>query len=171
MQVADGGSDSDYTPGSKRPRKRFTQPKKRYIKIPKRCIASTIRPWIDTHTHTHTHHTHPHAHSSSTGYEHSYESASAVSTGSESEFEPSYTKKKKKKRKGTSEANNTDFVRMTSRKRGVVSYKEPNSDGREGEGSVSGDDVEGVEEGPPLEDNRETIERVLKKRMGPVEGS
>ncbi len=60
---------------------------------------------------------------------------------------------------------------MTSRKRGVVSYKEPNSDGREGEGGVSGDDVEGAEEGPPIEDNRETIERVLKKRMGPVEGT
>ncbi len=99
------------------------------------------------------------------GYEHSYESASAVSTGSESEFEPAYTKKKKRKR--ASEAN-TDFIRMTSRKRGVVSYRESNSGG-EGEGG-SGEGVEGLEEGPQVEDNRDTIERVLKKRIGPVEG-
>ena len=113
-----------------------------------------------SHTHTHTHTHHP---SHSTGYEHSYESASAVSTGSESEFEPAYTKKKRKT------AASSDFVRMTSRKRGVVSYKESNSEGGEGRG-VSEEGVEGWEEVPAVEDNRETIERVLKKRVGPIEG-
>ncbi len=30
MEEVGGDSDSDYNPGSKRPRKRFTQPKNRY---------------------------------------------------------------------------------------------------------------------------------------------
>ncbi len=60
---------------------------------------------------------------------------------------------------------------MTSRKRGVVSYRELISDGG-GEGAgVSGEGVEAWEEGAQVEDNRDTIERVLKKRSGPVEGT
>lgn len=51
---------------------------------------------------------------------------------------------------------------MTSRKRGVVSYKESDEEAVEEE--------EVVEEVVQEEDTRETIDRVLTKRVRPVEG-
>ena len=119
----------------------------------------TSTPQTNTHTHTHT---------CSAGYEHSYESASAVSTSSESEFEPGFSKKKKKNKKSKSHGESSDFIRMTSRKRGVVSYKESVSDNSEGNGVEGGEG--GEEATTQVEDNRETIDRVLRKRVGPVGG-
>ena len=60
----------------------------------------------------------------------------------------------------------SDYVRMTGRKKGAVSYKE--SSGSE----VTDSDmvVEGAEGVPAVEDNREGIEKVLMKRKGRVGG-
>lgn len=113
----------------------------------------------------------------SEGYEHSYVSAES-SESSESEFEPGWggSKKRKKKKKGGSQQQFSDFVRMTGRKRGVISYKESSASGNSdsekaeldgGEG-VEGEGGEGVME---VEDNRECIEKVLKKRVGRVGGT
>lgn len=87
--------------------------------------------------------------------------AAALSSESDSEFEPGTGGKRKRKRGTTA----SDFVRMTSRKRGVVSYKESSHS------DLSGDNGEGGEEGgrgeAPLaeEDSRDGIERVLKCRQ------
>ena len=122
----------------------------------------------------------------SDGYRHSFLSDGGVSTAesSESEFEPGYVTKrrsKKKKRKGTGKDPEmlSDFVRTTGRSRGVVSYKDFYGSEEEeggGEGGGGGEEgMEGVEEGvellPPVEDNRETIEKILKKRIGKVGGT
>lgn len=85
----------------------------------------------------------------------------ALSSESDSEFEPGSRGKKKRKRGTVS----SDFVRMTSRKRGVVSYKESSHS------DLSSDEGEGGEEGERgevallEEDNRDSIERVLKCRQ------
>ena len=97
------------------------------------------------------------------------------SSSSESEFEPGYggSKKRKKKRNKASQQQMSDFVRMTSRKRGVISYKESSASGNsdsekaELEGGEEGEGGEGVME---VEDDRECIEKVLKKRIGKVGG-
>ena len=55
---------------------------------------------------------------------------------------------------------------MTSRKRGVISYKESSGEVSDSEqGEMEGEAGEGVME---VEDNRECIEKVLKKRKGKV---
>ena len=114
--------------------------------------------------------------SCSEGYEHSYVSAES-SESSESEFEPGWggSKKRKKKKKATSQQQFSDFVRMTSRKRGVISYKESSESGDsnsekaelDGGDGVEGEGGEGMME---VEDNRDCIEKVLKKRIGKVGG-
>ena len=76
-------------------------------------------------------------------------------SSSGSEFEPSRLTKRNQRP--------SDFVRMTGRKKGVVSYKETS-------GSDS-DVVERQEQVEVEEDNREAIERVLKKRIGQVGGA
>lgn len=90
------------------------------------------------------------------------------SSSSESEFEPGWGgSKKRKKKKKSSQLQSSDFVRMTSRKRGVISYKE-SSGSQESDselGEAEGERGEGVME---IEDNRECIEKVLKKRRGKV---
>ncbi len=91
-------------------------------------------------------------------YEHSLP---VVTSSSESEFEPGGGAARRRRRR---EQTATDFVRMTSRRKGVISYKESSSE--EVEEGLGG----GEGEGPPVEDNRETIEKVLKKRMGRVGG-
>lgn len=109
----------------------------------------------------------------SEGYEHSYVSA-ASSSSSESEFEPGYggSKKRKKKRKAHSQQQMSDFIRMTSRKKGVISYKESSASGNSDSEKVELEGGEGVEgEGVmEVEDDRECIEKVLKKRIGKVGG-
>ena len=54
----------------------------------------------------------------------------------------------------------SDYVRMTGRKRGVVSYKESSHS------EVSGDEGGGVRGGEVemVQDNRDGIERVIKSR-------
>ena len=61
----------------------------------------------------------------------------------------------------------SDYVRMTSRKRGVVSYKESSKSELSGEEVVEEWEVEGGGGGGGAveEDNREAIERVIKKRV------
>ena len=76
-------------------------------------------------------------------------------SSSGSEFEPGRLARRNQKP--------SDFVRMTGRKKGVVSYKETS-------GSDS-DVVERQEQEEVEEDNREAIERVLKKRIGHVGGN
>ena len=90
------------------------------------------------------------------------------SSSSESEFEPGWGgSKKRKKKKKSSQLQSSDYVRMTSRKRGVISYKESSGEesGSEQGGEMEGEGGEGVME---VEDNRECIEKVLKKRKGKV---
>lgn len=98
-------------------------------------------------------------------------------SGSESEFEPGYASKqgKKKKQRKAADRDNvspSDYVRTTGRSKGVVSYT--NFYGSDVGGSDDGDGGEELEEGvdvvPPVEDNREGIERILKKRTGRVGG-
>lgn len=60
----------------------------------------------------------------------------------------------------------SDYVRMTSRKRGVVSYKESSKSELSGEEVREEWEVEGGGGGAVEEDNREAIERVIKKRVG-----
>ena len=105
-------------------------------------------------------------HACSEGYEHSYVSAES-SSSSESEFEPGWGgSKKRKKKKKSSQLQSSDYVRMTSRKRGVISYKESSGEESDSEqGEMEGEGGEGVIE---VEDNRECIEKVLKKRRGKV---
>ncbi len=115
----------------------------------------------------------------STGYEHRFESEGEFSgSSSESEFEPGgYQKRrgKKSKRHGhnndRAEASPSDFTRTTGRSRGVVNYKDfygASESGEEGENV--GEGAEGEAIAPLEEDNRETIERILKKRVGLVGG-
>ncbi len=103
----------------------------------------------------------------------------STADSSESEFEPGYTAKrrsKKKKRKGAGKDGDllSDCVRTTGRSRGVVSYKDFYGSEEEGSGGGGEEGGEGAEEGvelvPPVEDNRETIERILKKRIGRAGG-
>lgn len=100
-------------------------------------------------------------------------------SSSESEFEPGYAtskhRKKKKQRKQPADRDNvspSDFVRTTGRSKGVVSYT--NFYGSDVGGSGDGEGGEELEEGveviPPVEDNREGIERILKKRTGRLGG-
>lgn len=99
-------------------------------------------------------------------------------SSSESEFEPGYAKKKKKPKKGVNcntDVSPSDYVRTTGRNKGVVSYKDFGSDGsNDGEGGEDGEgrvvEGEGVPEIAVVEDNREAIEKILKKRMGRVGG-
>ena len=118
----------------------------------------------------------------STGYEHTFESDGEVSgSSSESEFEPGgyrrRGKKSKHRRAGNSGSNSraasspTDFTRTTGRSRGVVNYKDfYGGSGESGEGGGGGEEVGEGGEGetlvPLVEDNRETIEKILKKRVG-----
>ena len=92
---------------------------------------------------------------SRSGYELSLASPKA-SRDSDSEFEPGGGGRRKR-------GKTSDFVRMTSRKKGVVSYKESSHSDVSG-----GEDGEGVEvgggEGVEVEDNRDGIERVIKCR-------
>ena len=100
---------------------------------------------------------------------------------SESEFEPGYTSKrrsKKRKRKGGSKDVDSlsDYVRTTGRNRGVVSYKDFYGSGEgsdEGGGEEGGEGLgeEEMELVPLVMDNRETIEKILKKRIGTVGGT
>jgi hypothetical protein len=107
-------------------------------------------------------------------------------SSSESEFEPGYVKqrkkkKKKKRKKGTSrnaDVSPSDYVRTTGRSKGVVSYKdfygsdeEGSGDGEGGENGEGGvAEGEGSIEYAVVEDNREAIEKILKKRIGKVGG-
>lgn len=79
---------------------------------------------------------------------------SSGQSSSGSEFDPGRTKRKQKP---------SDFVRMTGRRTGVVSYKESS-------GTDSDEVMERREQQEMEEDNREAIERVLKKRIGQVGG-
>lgn len=100
-----------------------------------------------------------------------------TASSSESEFEPGYSSKqrKKKKQKKQKRMNRdfdspSDYVRTTGRSRGVVSYKnfygsDVNDSEKEG-----GGEGEGGELVPLVEDNRETIEKILKKRIGKIGG-
>ena len=90
------------------------------------------------------------------------------SSSSESEFEPGWGgSKKRKRKKKSSQLQSSDFVRMTSRKRGVISYKESSGsqESNSEQGEIEGEGGEGIME---VEDNRECIEKVLKKRRGKV---
>ena len=60
----------------------------------------------------------------------------------------------------------SDYVRMTSRKKGTISYKESSGSELTDSDMV----VERGEGAPAEEDNREGIEKVLMKRMGRVGG-
>ena len=114
---------------------------------------------------------------SSSGYEHTFESDIEVSgSSSDSEFEPGglHSKRNKRNKRRTQKKGNnkcsvlpSDFTRTTGRSKGVVSYKDFY-------GSEEGEEhVEGEEDEVPLpvvEDNRETIERILKTRVGIVGG-
>ncbi len=114
----------------------------------------------------------------SDGYMHTFVSDGGSSgSSSESEFEPGYVSKKRKKQKQKKGVNQeldslSDYVRTTGRRKDVVSYKDYGSD-EDGEGG--GEELE-LEEGGEaqvamvLEDNRETIEKILKKRIGRVGG-
>ena len=115
----------------------------------------------------------------SDGYMHSFVSdGGSTASSSESEFEPGYASKAKKKKKKHKDASRgfdspSDYLRTTGRSKGVVSYKDfygsdVNESGEEGE-----EGVEDLGEGgavPLVEDNRETIEKILKKRIGKVGG-
>ena len=117
----------------------------------------------------------------SAGYEHTFVSDGEVSgSSSGSEFEPGgYQRrrgKKAKQRRGNNNGSNrvtsspSDFTRTTGRSRGVVNYKDFYG-GSEGEGEdEAGEGAEGETPVPAVEDNRETIERILKKRVGLVGG-
>ena len=85
----------------------------------------------------------------------------AASTDSDSEFEPS-GRAGRKKRRGKHSATSSDFVRMTSRKKGVVSYKESSHSDLSGDGAAAEEDGEGA--GEMEDDNRDAIERVIRKR-------
>lgn len=111
---------------------------------------------------------------------HNFVSDGASSESSESEFEPGYASKHgKKKRKhrdgGRGFDSPSDYTRTTGRSKGVVSYKDfydsagnESGEGGEEEGE---EPVEGAGEVVPLvEDNREAIERILKKRVGRIGG-
>ena len=100
-------------------------------------------------------------------------------SSSESEFEPGYVSKqrKKKKRKQYGQKGLTgvvdspsDYVRTTGRSKGVVSYKDFYGSDVDGSGEGEGmNEEKGEEEGEaviPVEDNREAIEKILKKRIG-----
>ena len=97
-------------------------------------------------------------------------------SSSESEFEPGYTSKQRKKKKRGKAAERdispSDYVRTTGRSKGVVSYT--NFYGSDVGGSDEGEGGEELEEGvevvPLVEDNRDGIERILKKRTGRVGG-
>lgn len=80
-------------------------------------------------------------------------------SSSDSEFEPGGGRGRKKRQRGQA---TSDFVRMTSRRRGVVSYKESSPEHVDSDEVVEGR----AWEEPQVEDNRETIEKVLKKRIG-----
>ena len=107
---------------------------------------------------------------SSSGYEHTFASDGEISgSSSESEFEPGGKRSKKRKQKrGNSRAavSPSDFTRTTGRNRGVVSYKD--FDMSEGEGAEEGEEADAPL--PVVEDNRETVERILKCRVGAVGG-
>lgn len=126
----------------------------------------------------------------SDGYTHSFMSdgGGSSSESSESEFEPGYsTSKQKKKRKKRKKLKRVgaerdtesplDYVRTTGRSKGVISYKDfYDSDGGgsgSGEGEGLGGGEEAGEEGGGavlVEDNREGIEKILKKRFGKIGG-
>ena len=78
-----------------------------------------------------------------------------ATSDSDSEFEPGGGRCKKTRRRG----NIPDFVRMTSRKRGMVSYKESSHSNDDSVGEEGG---EGGEVGGGEGDSRDVIERVLK---------
>ena len=96
-------------------------------------------------------------------------------SSSESEFEPGYaSKQRKKKNRLKGEPNRdvdspSDFTRTTGRSKGIISYKD-----FYGSEVEEGEEEEGVNEMemavPPVEDNRENIERILRKRIGRVGG-
>lgn len=104
----------------------------------------------------------------------------STGSGSESEFEPGYASKRSKKKKkkykegGGGFDSPSDYTRTTGRSKGVVSYKDfygSGSEGNESGGEEEGEEpMEGGEALPLVEDNRETIERILKKRAGRVGG-
>lgn len=96
-----------------------------------------------------------------------------TNSSSESEFEPGYASKrgKKKKHKGTNKTLDSDYVRTTGRSKGVVSYKDFYGGSAGEESGEGGEEKEEGEEVLPLvEDNRETIEKILKKRVGRIGG-
>ena len=100
----------------------------------------------------------------SDGYEFGFASADSQGSekGSDSEFNPGGGAQRRKPRP-------SNYIRMTSRKRGAISYKE--SSGSE---LMDSDMVveRGGGEGVPAEeeDNREGIEKVLMERKGRVGG-
>ena len=69
------------------------------------------------------------------------------SDSSESEFEPGWgrSKKRKKKKNMSSQQQFSDYVRMTSRKRGVISYKEFSESGHSDSDKAEVDGGDGVE--------------------------
>lgn len=99
----------------------------------------------------------------------------STGSSSESEFEPGYASKRSKKKKSKHRDGGdspSDYTRTTGRSKGVVSYKNfYGSDGNES-GEENGEEpMEGGGEMVPLvEDNRETIEKILKKRAGRIGG-
>ena len=108
----------------------------------------------------------------SEGYEHSFQSVHDLTSDTDSEFEPGYAKRKKKKKRHQTrdDFTSSDFIRMTSRKRGVISYKETSSSANEDSDGMGGVEGEGGERMELVEDNRECIEKVLKKRNGRIGG-
>ena len=110
---------------------------------------------------------------------------SSLGGSSESEFEPGCTSKRKKKqqrRKGAGQqamgfhSPSSDYVRTTGRSKGIVSYKDfygsdMGSSENGGEGGEEGAEPADAEGGVlVVEDNRETIEKILKKRLGKIGG-
>ena len=102
---------------------------------------------------------------SSLGYRLAEFGAAGGSEDSDSEFEPGRGRRAKGRRqRGTA---TSDFIRMTSRKRGVVSYKESSRSELSGEDREGGGerwDGEEGEGGVVLEDNRDAIEKIIRKQ-------
>ena len=102
---------------------------------------------------------------SSDWYEYTLPVASPGSS-SESEFEPGGGGGRRRRRRKIEGQGSSDFVRMTSRRKGVISYKESSSELVDSDEAA--EDVRWEE--APVEDNREAIEKVLSKRIGRVGG-
>ena len=93
-------------------------------------------------------------------YELSLLEPAVASSNSDSEFEPGGVTRRKNKRSTAS----SDFIRMTSRRKGVVSYKESSHSDLSGD-SGEGGEGRGGEGIVAEEDSREAIERVIKCRL------